>query len=95
MSNTELSEFVGPLRVLGRELSEFLSAYYLCEKENLPSFSQNSLGLPQNSVRLTEFSSPKQSETFAIGSVQFSWPRGAAENRFTKPGFWEHFVSFS
>ena len=36
------------------------------------------------------------SEPFAMGPVQFrfSWPRGAAENRFTKPGFWEHFVSF-
>ena len=29
-----------------------------------------------------------------IGPVQFSWPRGVAENWFTKPGFWEHFVSF-
>ena len=34
------------------------------------------------------------SEPFAIGPVQFSWPRGAAGNWFTKPGFWEHFVSF-
>ena len=34
-------------------------------------------------------------EPFAIGPVQFSWPRGVAENWFTKPGFWEHFVSFS
>ena len=37
----------------------------------------------------------KKSEPFAIGPVQFSWPRGVAENWFTKPGFWEHFVSFS
>ena len=34
------------------------------------------------------------SEPFAIGPVQFSWPRGVAENWFTKPGFWEQFVSF-
>ena len=35
------------------------------------------------------------SELFAMGPVQFSWPRGVAENSFTKPGFWEHFVDFS
>ena len=39
--------------VLGRELRELLSAYYLCAKANSPSFSH------QNSVRLSEFSSPK------------------------------------
>ena len=32
VSNTELSELFGPHRVLGRELSEFLLAYYLCAK---------------------------------------------------------------
>ena len=37
-------------RVPGSELSEFLSAYYLCAKANSPSFSQNSPSLPQNSV---------------------------------------------
>ena len=26
--------------------------------------------------------------------VQFSWPRGVAENWFTKPGFWEKYVDF-
>ena len=41
------------------ELSEFLSAYHVCDKANSPSFSQNSPSLPQNSVRLSEFSSPK------------------------------------
>ena len=35
------------------------------------------------------------SEPFATGPVQFSGPRGVAENWFTKPGFWEHCVSFS
>ena len=30
-----------------------------------------------------------------MGPVQFSRPRGVAENSFTKPGFWEHFVVFS
>ena len=32
---------------------------------------------------------------FAMGPVQFSCPRGVAENSFTKPGFWEHFVDFT
>ena len=48
--NTELSEFFGAHWVPGSELSEFLSAYYLCAKANSPSFSQNSPSLPQNSV---------------------------------------------
>ena len=39
--------------------------------------------------------SPHFSELFAMGPVQFSWPRGGAENSFTKPGFWEYFVDFS
>ena len=38
VSNTELSDFFCPHRVPGRELSEFLSAYYLCDKANSPSF---------------------------------------------------------
>ena len=50
VSNIELSELFGPHRVPGRELSDFLSAYYLCVKANSPSFSQNSPSLPQNSV---------------------------------------------
>ena len=60
VSNTELSEFFAPRRVPGRELSQFLSASYLCAKANSLSSSQNSPSLLQNSVRLSEFSSPKQ-----------------------------------
>ena len=30
-----------------------------------------------------------------MGPVRFSWPRGVAENSFTKPGFWEYFVDFA
>ena len=37
----------------------------------------------------------RNSEPFALGPVRFRWPRGAAENWFTKPWFWEHFVSLS
>ena len=50
VSNTELSEFFSPSPSSGGELSEFLSAYYLCAKANSLSFSQNSPSLPQNSV---------------------------------------------
>ena len=46
VSNTELSEFFGAHWVPGSELSELLSAYYLCAKANSPSFSQNSPSLP-------------------------------------------------
>ena len=71
VSNTQLSEFFGPHQVLGRELSEFLSAYYLCVKANSPSFSQNSPSLPQNSVRLSEFPSPKQ---YSRNSIPLPFP---------------------
>ena len=64
----------GPHRVPGRELSEFLSAYYLCAKANSPSSSQNSPSLPQNSVRLSEFSSPKQYSRNSIPPVSYSVP---------------------
>ena len=40
----------GPHRVPGRELSEFLSAYYMCAKVSSVNFSQNSPSLLQNSV---------------------------------------------
>ena len=53
VSNTELSEFFGPDRVPGRELSEFRADYDLCVcvcvTANSPSLSQNSPSLPQNS----------------------------------------------
>ena len=68
----ELSEFVCPYRVLGRELSEFLSAYYLCDKADSPSSSQNSPSLPQDSLRLSEFSSPKQNCRNSIPPVSYS-----------------------
>ena len=38
VSNTELSELLGPHRVPGRQLSEFLSAYDLCAEASSPSF---------------------------------------------------------
>ena len=57
VSNTELSEFFCPHRVPGRELSEFLSAYHLCDKANSPSFFAE---LTEFAQKLSEFSSPKQ-----------------------------------
>ena len=51
VSNTELSEFFWAHWVLGSELSEFLSPYYLCAKANSPSFSQNS---PMFAIKLSE-----------------------------------------
>ena len=67
--------FFCPHRGPARELSEFLSAYYLRGKANSPSFSQSSPSLPQNSVRLSAFSSPKQyhwTENCYITSRYFS-----------------------
>ena len=61
--------FFGAHWVPGSELSEFLSAYYLCAKANSPSFSQNSPSLPRNSVRLSEFSSQKQYSRNSIPPV--------------------------
>ena len=52
-----VSFFFCPHRVPGRELSELLSAYYLCAIANSPSFRQSSPSLPQ---KLSEFSLPKQ-----------------------------------
>ena len=54
------------------ELSELLPAYYLCAKANSPSFPQNSPSLPRNTVRLSEFSSPKQYSRNSIPPVSYS-----------------------
>ena len=50
VSNTGLSDFFGPDRVPGGELSAVPSAHYLCAKANASSCSQNSPSLPQKSV---------------------------------------------
>ena len=52
-----------------RELSELLSACYLCANANSSSVSQNSQRLPQNSVRLSEFTFPKQYSRNSIPPV--------------------------
>ena len=51
ISNTELGEFFGPHRIPGRELSEFLAAYYLRAKANSPSFFAE---LTEFAVKLSE-----------------------------------------
>ena len=56
VSNTKLSKFFGPHRVPGRELTEFLSAYYLFAKENSPSFLAE---LTKFGAELSEFPLPK------------------------------------
>ena len=58
--------FCCPHRVLGRELSEILSAYYLCAKANSPSFSAE---LIQFAAELSEFSLPKQYSRNSIPPV--------------------------
>ena len=96
VSNTELSEIFGPHRVPGRELSELLSAYYLCAKVNSLSFLF---------AKLTEFA-PKLSEatptcartlvpvfegTFSnsmVPSFRFSFQGNIRQNHpFGKPPF--------
>ena len=69
VSNTELSEcfFCGHL-VPGRELSEFISAYYLCAKANSPSLSQNSTSF---APKLSEISLPKQYSRNSIRPVSY------------------------
>ena len=57
VSNTELSELFPPHRVLGRELSEFLSAFYLVCKSELTEFLAV---LTEFAQKLSEFSFPKQ-----------------------------------
>ena len=69
VSDAELSESFGPHRVLGRELSEFLSAFYLCAKASSPSFFAELTEFAQNSVRLSEFSSPEQHSRNSIPPV--------------------------
>ena len=70
VSNTELSEFFWARRVLGSELSEFLSAYCLCvPKRTHRVFPRTRASLPQNSVRLSEFSPPKQYSRNSIPPV--------------------------
>ena len=55
-SNTELSEFFGPHRAPGRELSEFLSAYDLCQSEVTEFFAE----LTEFAAELSQSSLPKQ-----------------------------------
>ena len=89
VSNAELSEFFLPSPSSGERASEFLSAYYLCDKANSPSFSQNSPSLPQNSVRLSEFSSPKQYSRNSIPPVSYiTWSRRYAERIWGDFFFW-------
>ena len=68
VSNTELSEFFGPHRVPGRELSEFLSSYCFCAKANLQNIFAE---LTEFAAELSEFSIPKQYSRNRIPHVSF------------------------
>ena len=91
VSNTELSELFWAHWVQLSELSEFLSAYYLCANANSPSFLQNSPSLPQNSVSCLLRNStletvfrpfPKNSECFPERFWKIS------QRWIPKPQFW-------
>ena len=61
VSNTKLTassvSFFCPHQVSGRELSEFLSAYYLCAKKNSPFFFAE---LNEFTAELSKFTLPKE-----------------------------------
>ena len=57
VSDAELREFFCPHRVHERELSEFLSACYLCAEANSPSFCP---ALTEFAAEVSEFPPPKQ-----------------------------------
>ena len=72
-------DILGPHRVPGREVSEFLLAYHVCTKANSPFFggAQNSPSLPWNSV-----SSLCRNSQLKQYSAHFwkSWPLKVLEN---------------
>ena len=61
---------------------------------DLPVTKLGTVFVPNGTLWFKMITSRKNSELFAIGPVQCSWPCGVAENWFTKPGFWEYFVGF-
>ena len=62
--------FLGLTEFRGVSSVSSLSAYYLCDKANSPSFFRRAHRvLPLNSVRLSEFSSPKQYSQNSIPPV--------------------------
>ena len=70
----ELSDFFGPHRAPGGELSEFLSAYHLCAKANsLSLFAELTEVAVKLSEQRGEFSSPKQ---YSRNSIPLPFPKG-------------------
>ena len=69
VSNTELSEFLGPHRVPGRELSQFTSAYYLCATANSPSFPRTHRVCPKLRLTAETVLEKQYSAPFLITSV--------------------------
>ena len=86
VSNTEITEFFCPHRVPGRELSEFLSAYYFVCKSELTEFLAE---LTKFAAELSEFSLPKQYSQNSIPPVSYqrllSENPGAHKNKIGTP----------
>ena len=87
--STELSEFFCPHRVAGRELSEFLSTYYLCAKMNSPSLSQNSPNLPKNSVSSLFRHSALENNIPPVSYVEGAPKSMESQTRSSKRALWE------
>ena len=66
METPGLVRFLGSHRVPGRELSEFISAYFLCAKSELTEFLAE---LTEFAAELSEFSLPKQYSRNSIPPV--------------------------
>ena len=70
VSNAELRELFCPFRVLGRELSEFLSSYFLvCQNELTEFFTE----LTKFAADLSEFSLAKQYPRNSIPPFSFAF----------------------
>ena len=90
VSDTELSEFFGPRRVPGENsVSSSQPIIRVPKRAHRVFFSQNSPSLPQNSVRLSEFSSPKQYSRCTVFRYRFLMVSKIALNkRETKTRWW-------
>ena len=90
-SNAELSEFVCPHRVAGRELREFLSALFVCKSEPTEFFTE----LTEFAPKLSEFSLPKQHSRNIFRPAlsgdmdwwRMEWPFSRVQNHFSEAEF--------
>ena len=73
VSNTELREFFGLTEFRGASSVSFFQPIICVPKRTHRVFSQNSPSLPANSMRLSEFSSPKQYSWNSSPPVSYFW----------------------